>query len=349
MAAQKAMHKDGNLLKRNALVIPGGLLALYGLLGLAYVSGLRGDTGSCGDANLVVVAGACRSATLVLAIPIVLGLAMVGVGSLAFRNKATCRRGHGSWTHFGLAFLVSLTLVPLFGALLAPSLVGEDAVITRGTVDYPVVTVLGGLAGIGLLMLIPFVILYAAQARANPCCSEKGCFDPCFCDEPAATDQPIEAAPEPPAAIPEPPLPAAPNPDVMPPAPTAEPVAPVPPVVEPLAPPPAQQWETVPEPAQEAWEVVPDGSADESSKVEAVGRGKGREALAARPADPAAPPADAMAVAAKWAEEDEQALHDDAARSALERAGARRPRGPKTPSKKPVAKAAKPKASKSKK
>src|SRR5688572_13939398 len=59
-----AMHKDPNLRKRNALVIPGGLLALYGFLGVAYVAALRGDDGSCGDATLIVFLGECRSALL---------------------------------------------------------------------------------------------------------------------------------------------------------------------------------------------------------------------------------------------------------------------------------------------
>ncbi|MEA3137468.1 MAG: hypothetical protein QOC71_1749 [Thermoplasmata archaeon] len=291
------MHKDGNLRKRNALVIPGGLLALYELLGLAYVAFVRSDDASCGDPSLIVFLGACRSALLVLAIPIVIGLAMVAVGVLAFRNQSTCRAGHGSWTHFTLAFLISLVVIPVLGMLMAPSLVGEDATITRGTVDYPVSTVFAAVAGIGLLMLVPFSLLLFAQTRANPCCREKGCFDPCFCDEPAAETEPVEPAPEP---MPEP------IPDAIEPLPTM-PVAPVPPVIEPtpeLEPQP--KWEPVQEkPAESSWQVV-----EENPEPETRRSGRSAPALATRPNDPAAPPADAMAVAAKWAEEDEEALHD---------------------------------------
>lgn len=337
MGARKAMHKDSNLRKRNALVIPGGLLALYSLIGLLYVVGIRGNEGTCADASLLVFAGACRSATLLLAIPLVIGLALVGVGALAFRNKSHCRAGHGSWTHFGLAFLLSLTLIPLLGLLAYPSLVGEDAVITRGTVDYPVGTVFAGLTALGLLMLVPFVVLYAAQTRANPCCREKGCFDPCFCDEPAAEEPAPEPAPAVvPAVIPEGTPPA--------PAPLPEAVAPVPPMAEP-APAEASTWETVPaEPAASEWEVVPEDPAPEPSPEPSKRGSRAAPALAVRPTDPAAPPADAMAVAAKWAEEDEEALQDLGGETS--QAG-RRSRLSRT-AKKPAAKPAKP-AKKSKK
>src|SRR5215210_4203660 len=154
-AASSPMHKDRNLRKRNALVIPGGLLALYGLLGLAYVALVRDDSNSCDDASLVVFLGACRSAYILLAIPVIIGLALVAVGALAARNTSTCRDGHGSWTHFGLALLISLVLVPLLGFLAAPSLLGPDAAFTSGTVEYPVTTVLAGLTALGLFMFIP--------------------------------------------------------------------------------------------------------------------------------------------------------------------------------------------------
>lgn len=336
MGARKAMHKDSNLRKRNALVIPGGLLALYSLIGLLYVVLVRGDEGTCADPGLIVFAGACRSATLLLAIPLVVGLALVGVGALAFRSKATCRSGHGSWTHFGLAFLLSVTVIPLLGLLAYPSLVGSDAVITRGTVDYPVGTVFAGLTALGVLMLVPFTLLYAAQARANPCCREKGCFDPCFCDEPAASEPAPEPAPEEaPAVIPQAPPPVPPSP---------EPVAPVPPVVEPVA--ADTTWEPAPAEPTGEWEVVPD-EPEPASQPPAKRASNSAPPLATRPTDPAAPPADAMAVAAKWAEEDEEALQDLEAASPP--SGGRRGRLSRGGSKKPAAKPAKPVAKPAKK
>ncbi|MFA5943338.1 MAG: hypothetical protein WC876_02610 [Candidatus Thermoplasmatota archaeon] len=320
------MHKDPNLRKRNALVIPGGLFALYGILGMLYAAGVRSPSDTCpDDGSLIWIAGACRSAILVLAIPVVLGLAMVGVGFLAFRSRATCRNGHGSWTHFGLAFLLSAILLPVVAYALVPSVLGSDAVITRGGVDYAVTTILGGLFGVAVLMFIPFAVLYAAQVRANPCCREKGCFTPCFCDEQAVPDQapPEEPAPEAPATIPEG--------SAVPPAAAAAP-----------------QWETVPEdaPAEqapEAWDVVPD-----ETPTKSVTQGEWRvvetpatadsPAVLTAPKDPATPPADAMAVAAKWAEEDEEARKELAGKSAQ----SRKDRAPAKPAPKPAKPVAKP-------
>lgn len=341
------MHKDANLRKRNALVIPGGLLAVYGLIGLAYVALVRDDSNSCDDRALVVFLGACRSAYVMLAIPLIVGLTLVAVGALAARSTATCRNGHGSWTHFGLAFLVSLVVLPLLAFLAAPSVLGPDAVFTRGTVDYPITTVLAGITAVGLFMLIPFALLYAAQRRANPCCREKGCFDPCFCDETIAPAEPVEAPPLEAAA--------APSTEPIPPAP-AEAVAPVPPVVEPMAAPAsdASEWQAVREEAPaESWEVLPDEPAEEpkSDGKGSANAGPSAPQLATRPTDPAAPPADAMAVAAKWAEEDEEALEELGAAPASA-SGRRKQRGrssKKKASVKPAAKASKPKAKTSKK
>lgn len=320
----EAMHKDPNLRKRNALVIPGGLLTLVAVAGILYVVGLRGDAGTCEDAGLIVLAGACRSALLVLAIPLVIGLALLATGALRFRSKATCRLGHGSWAHFGLAFLVTLTVLPLLGALLSPSLVGEDAAIVNSGVRYPVTSILGGLALVGLVALVPYSALYVARNRANPCCREKGCFEPCFCDEPAGGAEAAEPAPEPA------------------PAPASWEVAePEPPAVPPPAEPPAAEAAAAePAPAEapaEEWQVVE----DEEPQVPALESVQytpppPTPALATRPSDPAAPPQDAMAVAAKWAEEDAEAEAE--LEGSEPRSGSRSSRLGKKPAKKAPAK-----------
>jgi hypothetical protein len=281
------MHKDPNLRKRNALAIPGGLLVFYSLVGMLYVVGARGNGGTCEDAALVVFAGDCRPALLVLAIPFILGLALLLIGLLVFRNKATCRHGHGSGTHFTLALLISFVVLPGLGALLAEPLLGENPVIVNGGIRYGVVNLLLLATGAGLLGLLPFVGLYVGQAVANPCCKDKGCFAPCFCDEPEATAEAAEAQPEAWATQP----PAEPWP--------AESAAEAPPEAIEAAPEPAAepQWETVPEEPQ--WEEEPVAAEPEP--------------VARAPRDPATPPSDAMAVAAKWAEEDEQAKRDLAA------------------------------------
>jgi hypothetical protein len=287
MVARPAMHKDANLRKRNALVIPGGLLAFYGLVGMLYVLVVRGDSGTCGDASLIVFAGACRSAVLVMAIPIVIGLALVGVGAFAFRGMATCRQGHGSWTHFTLALLVSLAVVPILGMVLAPSLLGAGATFARNGVNYPISTLLGGIAGVGVLMLVPFGFLYAGQTRANPCCQEKGCFSPCFCDEPAAEEPAPETPPAAPAAGP-------PDWEVVGASKPETPTAPTPSV--PASPP----------------ETPPAAPPAEPAKSRASGSAP---PLATRPTDPAAGPADEMAAAVEWTQDEDEDSDEGAAGS----------------------------------
>lgn len=298
------MHKDPNLRKRNALVIPGGLLALTAFIGIAYVAVLRGDEGTCEDSGLIVFLGACRSAMLLLAIPLIIGLALVASGALGFRSKATCRHGWGSWAHFGLAVLIAMVLVPALGIVTAPSLVGPDAAITRGGVDYPVTTVLAGITLVGVIALVPYLSIYVARGRANPCCHEKGCFEPCFCDEPIAPEGalPTGVAPVGPEDVPSLQPPPEPEPaqdtehqvwSEAPPAP-AEPE------------PAAEQWESLPEPEPEPARAktvaVPP---PEPAPTRPLPRAA--PALASRPTDPAAPPQDEMAIAAKWKEEDAEA------------------------------------------
>jgi hypothetical protein len=287
------MHKDPNLVKRNSLVIPGGLLVLLSVVGMVYVAGVRDDNGTCEDGSLIVLAGACRPALLVLAIPLVIGLALVAVGALKFKSVTTCRLGHGSWAHFGLAVLITLVVLPALMALLAPALLGQsDPSLVRGGVAYPLRTILGGLSAIGLLALLPFAALYSARNRANPCCAEKGCFEPCFCDEPVEGPSAGSAAAEP---LPEAAAPAAVTAWEEAPAPT--PVPEPEPMAVPAEAAPAAEWEVVPdeEPAPAAEPAPP------------LKAGRAAPALASRPSDPAAPPQDAMAVAAKWAAEDEEA------------------------------------------
>lgn len=298
MAARPAMHKDANLRKRNALVIPGGLLAVHGLFGIIYATALRTDDGTCGDASLMVFFGVCRSAVLVMAIPVVIGLALALVGAFTFRSRATCRHGHGSWTHFTLALLISLVVVPLAGIGLTPALLGEDAALVVDSVRYPWTSIFAGLAAVGAFMLVPFAFLYAGQVRANPCCTEKGCFSPCFCDEAPAEAPPEEHVPPPAAATP----PADDEWKVVSPPPAAPP-----PPTEPSTPP------TPPPPSE------PVKTETATATVRA-----GAPPLASRPADPAAPPSDEMATAVEWAQEDEDDLEDDEPESAGKTARKRR-------------------------
>lgn len=179
------MHRDPSLRKRKALVIPGVLLVVLALVGMAYAQFVRPDTVECDEGRLVVLGGACRSAVLMLAIPLVIGLVLAIVGARV--RTSTCHLGHGTLASTGLALLVAITALPLLGAL---------AVYLMQDPDNPYVVEAYGLAigqarllaAAGLLlfvgMLLPYLLLYLGTSRPRRCCREKNCFEPCFCDEP---------------------------------------------------------------------------------------------------------------------------------------------------------------------
>lgn len=264
------MHRDPNLRKRNALAISGTLVGLLSLAGIVYSQILRPDTVTCEDGTLVVLAGACRSAALLLLAPLALGLILLGL-SFMYRAKSPCHVGHGTVATTVLALLVTLTFLPLLAGAYLRFLEDPAApyVLTYNEVDFSIVRLLGVVGLGGFLALAPFLGLYIARSRPRRCCREKSCFEPCFCDEageasgggdsadafakaPAAppeteTDLPAAAPPlmqswaEPaptPAAVPVPPPPA-PVPAAAPPARTPAPAAPAPAPPGPPAPTPA--------------------------------------------------------------------------------------------------------------
>lgn len=108
------MARDPKLWKRNLLTLPGGILTLYALAGLLYVAFYR-TGGSCPDDFRFLVGGLCYSAYPFLSALLILGLILVTVGLVVFRGRPADLPGHlhsGTPTHFVLALLVSLVVVP---------------------------------------------------------------------------------------------------------------------------------------------------------------------------------------------------------------------------------------------
>lgn len=154
--------RDANIAKRNALVLPGGLLAFYGAVGLLLLVA-RGSSGACNDGLRVMYHGACYSLVWPLAIMLLLGIALVVLGLFLFRGEPEGLASHlhpGTPTHFVLALLISFVAVPLLGAgvaAVAGGRLGSD--LTIGTADVQVKTAfaLELLALVGALMLAPFL------------------------------------------------------------------------------------------------------------------------------------------------------------------------------------------------
>lgn len=196
------MHRDPSLRTRNALVIPGVLLVLVSLVGILYAQAVRGDDVECGDGTQIVLAGACRSATLVLIIPLAIGILLLGLGA-AKRSKVTCRLGHGTTATTMLAVLIALVALPLLaaGAILMMETADNPYVVTYQEIEFSMGDILAAVGLLMLLPLVPYLALYLATMRPPRCCRERSCFEPCFCDEgepePATLPPPpqIEAVP----------------------------------------------------------------------------------------------------------------------------------------------------------
>lgn len=262
------MQRDPTLRRRNALVIPGALLVMLSLAGIVYAQTLRTDDVTCEDGRLVVFAGACRSASLLLAIPFAIGALLLGTG-IAQRKKVSCSLGHGTGATTVLAILVTLFALPFLAAigLYFTQDADNPAIVEMYGVDFTLARLLGVVATAMLVALVPYLGLYMATASPPRCCREKECFEPCFCDEDAAA--PPTFADTPPAAevppaqawtpLEQPPAPAVPPPLPPPPAPP-EPVAPTPPPApapQPVAaseiPPAPHEWPPADEePAEDA-------------------------------------------------------------------------------------------------
>ena len=198
------MHRDPTLRKRNALVIPGVLLVLVCLVGILYAQLLRSDEVVCEDGREVFFVGACRSATLLLVIPLAIGNVLIAVGA-SMRSKTTCHLGHGTAATTGLAVLIAAVALTAVAAVGLYAMDDPEApyVLTVGEVDYGLPRLLGGVAAaLGFLALLPYLLLYLCTARPPACCRAKACFEPCYCDE-GTEAPPIPAFPPPAEARPE--------------------------------------------------------------------------------------------------------------------------------------------------
>ncbi len=162
------MAPDENLRRRNALVIPGGILVLLSTIGILYAYGLRGDDVECGDGTRIVLLNACRSAGLALAIPLVAGLALVAFGAIRYKGHAHPHLSAGTGAHFTLAVLLGFVVAALlaWGYLAYVDDPDDPYVFSYDETDYTFARIAAGLVGLSLLMALPFLLLYTSHARA---------------------------------------------------------------------------------------------------------------------------------------------------------------------------------------
>ncbi len=171
------MARDSRLLKRNLLVLPGGLLATIAALGLLYFLTIRKTGAPCAKYTSVAYHGVCYNTTWLLAAALLVGLILVVVGLAVFRSKPKVlvdHLYHGTPAHFGLALLSALTALPLLAycvvLYLERSRVTEYVMKIPGASGTPpptvkLLAVLGIIVLIGLIALIPYVALLGAQGK----------------------------------------------------------------------------------------------------------------------------------------------------------------------------------------
>lgn len=166
------MPHDPHLVKRNLLVIPGGLLAFYSLVVILYAEGIRSASATdCAAAGQVMVQGVCYVAwkwALALA---ALGAVLVALGLTAVPRRPATVEGilyPGTGIHFTgwlLGSWVGATLAALL--VYGSSQRADDVVYTltiRGT-DYQFVLLLEMLLAVTLLAFVPFMGLALHQRR----------------------------------------------------------------------------------------------------------------------------------------------------------------------------------------
>ncbi len=208
------MARDSRLLKRNLLVVPGGLLAALATIGLLYFLAVRKSGAPCAKYTQVLMSGTCYTMTGWLAGALLVGLILIAVGLVVFRGKPAAlvdHLNHGTPVHVGLAFLGSLVAIPLLAYIIVAYL--ERARNTHYVLSLPgsgtppaVITlsaVLGIFLLIGLMAFIPYLLLYLAQGqlRRRFLKAAESYEEPeAFPGEPAAAAQTAEGAPWQPSA-----------------------------------------------------------------------------------------------------------------------------------------------------
>lgn len=165
------MSRDPLLWRRNAFVLPGGLLVAYSILGMAYGLWLRVPRAGCAQGEVVV--GGCQNIGVVLLPVLVIGIALVAFGLLRYRARPVDLEGHlhhGTGTHFTLVLLASLVLVGLVGwvwaAMRQASMdAGQYLAVEAGGVEYEFSFVMRLLLLVALIALVAAGGMYLTQGR----------------------------------------------------------------------------------------------------------------------------------------------------------------------------------------
>lgn len=162
------MMRDAKIGKRDGMVLTGGLLLTYCAAAILYAEKIRATSDFCPDGSWVLISNTCYTIWKLLLPFVLIGAGLLVVGLTVFRGKPERLEQylhHGTGSHFTLALLVSLVLLPL--VFLLVQLFRQRSLDTVFVVDiYDVPykhTFLLSLAILaGLLMLVPYLGAYIA-------------------------------------------------------------------------------------------------------------------------------------------------------------------------------------------
>ena len=107
------MGRDANIRRRDAFVISGGLLLVYGLVAVVWAERLRASSDFCPDGSWVYINSTCYTVWKLVLPLLLIGAGLLIGGLAAFRGRPERleqRLHHGTGSHFTLALLISCLL-----------------------------------------------------------------------------------------------------------------------------------------------------------------------------------------------------------------------------------------------
>lgn len=165
------MPSDNPVAKRNALVIPAGLVLFYCVLAILYAELIRSDNTLCHDGGKILIRDVCYNVWKLVLPLVLISLGVLLAGLLGFRTRrtgVTAELYHGSGSHFVMAMLASFVAVPLLGLII--QLFRENSLQTTFVIDaYGVqfghIFLLAIATFVGATGFLPFLALYLHQDR----------------------------------------------------------------------------------------------------------------------------------------------------------------------------------------
>lgn len=187
------MVRDAQIRKRDGMVISGGLLLTYCVAAIVYAEGIRAKSDFCPDGSWVLISGTCYTIWKLLLPLLLIGIGLVAVGLTAFRGRPQRLEQHlhhGTGSHFLLALLISLVVLPLVLLIIQvyrEGILGTVFVVEAYGVPYKHTFLLSIAVVIALLMFLPYFVGFLADGVRR-----RRFLEAATNQEPVPADEPME-------------------------------------------------------------------------------------------------------------------------------------------------------------